>query len=151
MSISSRGQSNDALRVTRYALNGNGSLATIGEQPMKRSSLALATTFLGAAIALPSTVLAPPPPYLDMLHRKSEEAQKKLREAEQAKGSERQQLIQEHMEMMDSIMRKMGDIKPAKDMSMQEHEELIAAQRELLDQLLGQMMKEHHMLLEIAK
>lgn len=117
---------------------------------MKRSRLALAT-FLSAAIALPSAVLAPPPPYLDRLHKKSEEAQKKLREAEQAQGLVRQKLIQEHMEMMSSIMQKMRDIEPTKGMTMQEHEELIAAQRGILEQLLGQMMKEHHLLLEMAK
>ena len=117
---------------------------------MKKSSLALAT-FL-AVMALPSSVLGLPP-YLDMdrLLKKSEEAQKKLMQAEQAQGSERQKLIQEHMAMMDAIMRKMQDIKPTKDMTMQEHEELIARQREILEQLLGQMMKEHHMLLEMTK
>jgi hypothetical protein len=45
----------------------------------------------------------------------------------------------------------MEDMKPTQDMTMQEHEALIAAQREILEQLLGQMMKEHHMLLEMAK
>ncbi len=39
----------------------------------------------------------------------------------------------------------------AKDMTMQEHEALIAVQREILEQLLGQMMKEHHLLLEMTK
>ncbi|MFZ0256544.1 MAG: hypothetical protein WAN46_13090 [Gammaproteobacteria bacterium] len=117
---------------------------------MKRSHLALAT-FLSAAIALPSTVLAPPPPYLDRLHKKSDEARKKLHEAEQAQGLERQKLMQEHLEMMSSIMQKMRDTKPTKEMTMQEHEALIAAQREILEQLLGQMMKEHHLLLEMAK
>lgn len=117
---------------------------------MKRSSLALAT-LLGAVIVLPSTVWAPPPPHLERLHKKSLEAQKKLREAEQAEGLARQKLMQEHMEMMNSIMQKMRDMKPTQDMTMQEHEALIAAQREILEQLLGQMMKEHHMLLEMAK
>lgn len=117
---------------------------------MNKSSLALAA-FLSAAIALPSIVWAPPPPYLERLHQKSQEAQKKLREAEQAQGAERQKLIQEHMAMMDSIMQKMRETKPTKDMTIEEHEELIAAQREILEQLLGQMMQEHHMLLEMTK
>ena len=75
------------------------------------------------------------------------QSQQKLKEAEAAKGAERQKLMSEHMKMMHEIMTKMQAMKPKAGMTVQEHEEWITEHQKLMDQAMGQMMDEHHMLM----
>lgn len=76
-----------------------------------------------------------------------QQAKLKLQQAEAAKGVERQKLMDEHMNMMHEAMSKMKEMKPKTDMTMQEHEDWINEHQKLMDQILGQMMEEHEMLM----
>ena len=73
----------------------------------------------------------------------------KLKEVEAAKGSERQKLLAQHLKMMQDVMDKMKAMKPKPGMSMQEHEEWISEHQKLMEAVFGQMMKEHHMLMDM--
>lgn len=75
------------------------------------------------------------------------EAKQKLKQAEAAKDTDRQKLMGNHMEMMHEIIGKMQAMKPKAGMSMQEHEDWINEHQKLMEQVLGQMMEEHHLLL----
>jgi len=74
-------------------------------------------------------------------------AKQKLKEAEAAKGAERNKLMGEHMKMMHDNMGKMQAMKPKSGMTMQEHEEWISEHQKLMDEMMSQMMKEHHMMM----
>ena len=75
------------------------------------------------------------------------QAKQKLQQAEAAKGPERQKLMVEHMKMMKETMEKMQAMKPRAGMSMQEHEGWINQHLKLMDDMMGQMMQEHHMMM----
>ncbi len=77
-----------------------------------------------------------------------QQAKQKLQQAEAAKGSERQKLMEEHMRMMKETMEKMQAMKPKAGMSMQEHEDWISQHQKLMDDMMGQMMGEHHLMME---
>lgn len=81
------------------------------------------------------------------LNQQFKQSQMKLKEAETAKGAERQKLMREHMTMMHEIMTKMQAMKPKAGMTVQEHEEWITEHQKLMDQAMGQMMDEHHLLM----
>ena len=51
------------------------------------------------------------------------------------------------MKMMQEAMDKMQAIKPKAGMTMQEHEDWINEHEKLMDQVMGQMMEEHHMII----
>lgn len=78
------------------------------------------------------------------------EAKQKLQQAEAAKGAERQKLMDERMKMMNETMGKMQAMKPKAGMSMQEHEEWITQHQKLMEDMMGQMMEEHHMLMKMG-
>lgn len=78
-------------------------------------------------------------------------AKQKLKQAEAAKGAERQKLMGEHMQMMKETLGKMQAMKPKADMTMQEHEEWINEHQDLMEDLMGQMMEEHHLLMDMTK
>ena len=77
-------------------------------------------------------------------------AKQKLKEAEAAKGAERQKLMGQHMKMMHETMTKMQTMKPKAGMTTQEHEEWMSEHQKLMDQMVGQMMDEHHLLMNMS-
>lgn len=79
-----------------------------------------------------------------------QQAKQKLQEAEAAKGAERQRLMGEHMKMMQENMGKMRAMKPKEGMGMQEHEDWIHAHQNLMEEMMDQMMEEHHLLMDKA-
>lgn len=72
----------------------------------------------------------------------------KLAEAEKAQGVERDKLMQEHMKMMQDTMGKMQGMKPRDGMSPQELKDWMAEHQKLMDEMMGQMMAEHHMIMQ---
>ena len=82
--------------------------------------------------------------------QKVQEAKQKLKQAEAAKGTERQKLMSEHMKMMHETMTKMQTMQPKSGMTMQEHEEWIGEHQKLMNQMLEQMMTEHHLLMDMS-
>lgn len=79
-----------------------------------------------------------------------QQTKQKLKEAEAAKGVERQKLMGEHMKMMQENMEKMRAMKPKAGMTMQEHEDWINEHQKLMEQMMGQMMEEHHLLMDMG-
>lgn len=71
-----------------------------------------------------------------------------LQQAEAAKGAERQKLMGNHLEMMQGIMGKMQGMKPMAGMTMQEREGWIDERQKLMDDMMGQMMEEQHMMMD---
>jgi hypothetical protein len=74
-------------------------------------------------------------------------AKNKLQQAEAANGAARQALMGDHMKIMKEIMDKMTAMKPKAGMSMQEHEQWIGAHQALMQQMMDQMMGEHHLMM----
>jgi len=72
----------------------------------------------------------------------------KIVAAETAQGAEREKLMQEHMMMMQETMGKMVAMKPREGMTPQEQKEWMAEHQKLMEQMLGQMMQEHHMMMQ---
>jgi len=107
----------------------------------------IATAFIASLGLTVTSAMAGPDLIQQQLNRQFSESQQKLKEAEAAKGAERQKLMSEHMKMMHEAMSKMQEMKPKAGMTMQEHEDWIKEHQKLMDQVLGQMMEEHHMLM----
>jgi uncharacterized protein YicC (UPF0701 family) len=78
-------------------------------------------------------------------------AQQKLKEAEAAKGAARQGLMIEHMNMMHENMGKMRSMKPKAGMTAQEREDWMSEHQKLMDDMMNQMMEEHHMMMNMGK
>lgn len=76
-------------------------------------------------------------------------AKQKLQQAEAAKGEQRKALMAEHMAMMKETMDKMAAMKPKEGMSMKEHEEWIEHHQKLMQQMMDQMMGEHHLMMQM--
>lgn len=76
------------------------------------------------------------------------EAKQRLAKAEQAKGAERERLMREHMELMQDAMEKMRASKPDLDADLAHQRDWIAEHQKLMDQMMGQMMEQHRMVME---
>lgn len=94
------------------------------------------------------SALAAPDELQRQMIQRVQQAKQKLQQAEAAKGAERQKLMGEHMKMMKETMEKMQAMKPKAGMSMQEHEEWINQRQKLMEDMMGQMMEEHHLMME---
>ena len=71
-----------------------------------------------------------------------------LKQAEAAKGDERQKLMDNHMNMLHETMEKMQAMKPKSRMTMQEHEDWLNEYQKLMEDMMGQMIEESHMVME---
>ena len=108
----------------------------------------LAAAALCALMIMPAVTFAGPDEFQRQTQQRLQESNKKLEQAEKAKGAERDKLMQEHMKMMDETMGKMQTMKPRPGMSMKEHEEWMDEHWKLMQQMMDQMMKEHHLLMK---
>jgi len=106
---------------------------------------------LGSLSIISLPVLAGPDYFQLEMSRKLLDAKQKLKQAEAANAAQQQNLMKEHMEMMQDIVTKMAKTRPRADMTMQEHEEWIAEHQKLMDQVLDQMMDEHHLMMKSCK
>ena len=96
------------------------------------------------SVFLPTAILAGPDSTQRMLQERMHESQKKLEQAEQAKGVERDLMMKEHMKAMDENMKLMRDMTPPKSgMSMKEHDEWMMEHQKLMQQMMDQMKREH--------
>lgn len=113
---------------------------------MKRS---LAVFGLGAILVLPAVAWSGPDVGQQQVIRQMQQAKQKLQQAEQAREAERAALLGEHMKMMQDVIAKMNAMRPRTGMSMKEHEAWIAEHQKLMDTALGQMMQDHHLLMQM--
>ena len=107
----------------------------------------LATLIAGVVLALPLAGLAGPDAAQQALIQKAQDAKKKLAAAQAASGAERQKMMQEHMTMMRDIFAQMQKAKPGAGMSPQQMREWIDEHMKLMNEMMGQMMDEHHMMM----
>ncbi len=80
-----------------------------------------------------------------------QQSQQKLQQCNVAMGPKRQKLMAEHMKMMKETMEKMQAMKPKAGISMQEHEDWINEQQKLMEDMMGQMMEEQHLMMNMGK
>ena len=108
----------------------------------------LATLIAGVVFALPLTGIAGPDSAQQALIQKAQDAKRKLAAAQAASGAERQKMMQEHMKLMQDMMAQMQKAKPAGGMSPQQMREWIDEHMKLMQEMMGQMMDEHHMMMQ---
>lgn len=77
-------------------------------------------------------------------------AKQKQKEAEAAKGPERQKLMGEHMKMLHGTMQKCAAMKPKAGMSERERDEWYSEHQKLMDQMMEQMMEDHRMMMDMG-
>jgi uncharacterized protein YicC (UPF0701 family) len=92
--------------------------------------------------------LAAPDETQKQLIQRTQEAKKKLTAAQAASGAERQKLMQEHVKMMREMTAQMQKAKPRAGMTPEQMREWMDEHLKLMDQLMGQMMDEHHMMMQ---
>ena len=108
----------------------------------------LVATVLIASFGFATTsAIAGPDIFQQQINQRLIQSQQKLKAAEAAKGAERQKLMEDHMKIMRETMTKMQAMKPKAGMTMQEHEDWINEHQKLMEQVMGQLMEEHHMLI----
>lgn len=107
----------------------------------------VATVFIASLGFAATSAVAGPDFFQQQINQKLMQSKQKLKEAEAAKGAERQKLMEEHMKIMRETMTKMQAMKPKAGMTMQEHEDWINEHQKLMEQVMGQLMEEHHMLI----
>lgn len=81
------------------------------------------------------------------LMQRVQEQKAKLKAVEAAKGAERQKLMDQHMKVTTEIMENMRAMKPTAGMTAKQQEEWISEHQKLMEQVMGQMMEEHHLLM----
>ena len=102
----------------------------------------------GFALLAPFTGAAAPDEAQKQLIQRAQDAKKKLAAAQTASGAERQKLMQEHMKMMRDMAAQMRKAKPAAGMTPEQARQWIDEHLKLMDQMMGQMMDEHHMMMQ---
>jgi acyl transferase domain-containing protein len=107
----------------------------------------VATVFIASLGFATTSAIAGPDFFQQQINQRLIQSQQKLKAAEAAKGAERQKLMEEHMKIMRETMTKMQAMKPKAGMTMQEHEDWINEHQKLMEQVMGQMMEEHHLLI----
>ena len=112
---------------------------------MKRMLMAVIT---GLAIAMPLIGTAAPDEAQKQLIQRAQDAKKKLAAAQAATGAERQKMMQEHMKMMQDVTAQMQRAKPGGGISPQQMREWIDEHIKLMQEMMGQMMDEHHMMMQ---
>lgn len=111
----------------------------------------VAMAFIACLGFTATSAMAGPDENQRMIQQQVMQAKQKLKEAKAAKGAERQKLMEEHMKMMRETLGKMRAMKPKVGMTMQEHEDWISQHQDLMQDMMGQMMEEHHMLMTTEK
>lgn len=107
----------------------------------------LAAAFFAFALCGTSAFAGPDETQKQLIQR-TQEANKKLAAAQAASGAERQKLMQEHMKMMRDMTAQMQKAKPRAGMTPEQMREWMDEHLKLMDQLMGQMMDEHHMMMQ---
>jgi hypothetical protein len=101
----------------------------------------IATVALIAFAAVPLATFAGQDEAQRQITQRLQEQKLKLAAAEKAQGAERDKMMQE-------TMGKMQTMKPREGMTMQEQKEWMAEHQKLMEQMMGQMMTEHHMMMQ---
>ncbi len=117
------------------------------KQPIHKMIAVIAICGIGF---LSASASAAPDEFQRQMIQRNAQSKLKLQQAEAAKGAERQKLMEEHMKMMKETLEKMQAMKPKPGMSMQEHEDWINEHQKLMQDMMGQMMEEHHLIMDMG-
>lgn len=109
---------------------------------MKRRFL---VTLAAAILAGPMLASAAPDESQKQLMQRSMEAQRKLDAARGAQGAQRGALLQEHMDLMNKMMKQMITARPGPNATPQQLREWIDEHLKLMDQMMTQMMDAQRM------
>ena len=112
---------------------------------MKR---ALAATLAGIALALPLAATAAPDETQKQIIQRAQEAKRKLAAAEKAQGADRQQMMMDHMKMMDAMMAQMQKSKPPAGMKPEQMREWIDEHMKLMQEMMAQMKDSQRMMMQ---
>lgn len=108
-------------------------------------------TFLAAAVALalagPLFALAAPDEAQKQLMQRAMEARRKLDTAQGAQGAQRDKLMQEHLGLMDQMMKQMTTARPGPDATPQQLRAWIDEHLKLMDEMMKQMMQGERMMM----
>lgn len=108
----------------------------------------ITTLALIALAAVPLATFAAQDESQRQVTQRLQEQKAQLAAIEKAKGAERDKLMQAHMKMMQDTMGKMQAMKPREGMTPQQQMEWMAEHQKLMDQMMGQMMSEHMILMQ---
>lgn len=111
---------------------------------MKRKFLAAMATlvFVGPMLAY-----AAPDEAQKQLLQRSADARRKLDAAQAAQGAQRDKLMQEHMGLMDQMMKQMQSARPGPNATPQQMREWIDEHMKVMDQMMKQMMDGQRMMM----
>lgn len=104
---------------------------------------------IAAVLALPAAVQAAQDESQRMLVQQVQQAKQKLAAAQAAQGSDRQKLMAEHMTMMQKTMGQMQGMMPGGNMTPQERAAWMTEHQKLMDTMVGQMMDEHRLMMQM--
>ena len=108
----------------------------------------LLTLLMGVALITPLAGFAAPDEAQKQLIQRAMDSKRKLAAAQAASGGERQKLMQEHMTLMQEMMKQMQAAKPRDSMTPQQMREWIDEHMKLMEQMMGQMTDGHHMMMQ---
>jgi uncharacterized protein HemX len=109
------------------------------------NKLLISALLINFSLAAPLAI-AGPDFFQQQMTQQLLKAKQKQKEAEAAKGAERQKLMDEHMQMLHASMQKCAAMKPKVGMSEQELDEWYSEHQKLMDQIMEQMMQDHRMM-----
>ncbi len=112
-----------------------------------KSTLSVAL-FGALVLAFPLSSVAGSDGTQQLIMQQAQQAKKELAAAQAATGAERQKKMEAHMQMMSDVMAQMQKAKPAPGMSPDQMREWIDEHMKLMNELMGQMMDEHHMMMQ---
>jgi len=112
---------------------------------MRGPTLVIATAIV---LAVCAPAAGAPDQNQQLLNQRAQEAKRKLQAAQAAQGAQRQKLMREHMSAMQEIMDRMRGMKPHGAMTPEQQQEWMIEHQRLMDQLMGQLMDEHHLLMK---
>lgn len=111
---------------------------------MKRRFLAAA---MAVALAGPMLVLAAPDEAQRQLMQRSMDARRKLDLAQGAQGAQREKLMQEHLALMDQMMKQMSTARPGPNATPRQLREWIDEHVKVMDEMMKQMMDGERMMM----
>ena len=111
---------------------------------MKRRTWSL---LAAALLAGPIIVYAAPDEVQRQLTQRALDANRKLQTAQSAQGAQRDALMQEHMDLMNQMMKQMGAARPGPNATPQQLREWIDEHLKLMDQMMSQMMDSRRMMM----
>jgi len=108
----------------------------------------ITTLALIAFAAIPLATFAGQDESQRQVTQRLQEQKMQLAAIEKAQGAERDKLMQAHMKMTQETMGKMQAMKPREGMTPQEQKEWMTEHQKLMEEMMGQMMTEHMILMK---